>query len=816
MGIKEAYKALTISETTNQLEYSPFIISIENPKLKFIEETFKGNVELNTIKFPAELGEEHPFDFKLNENLYKTFGLVQAIIDKYVDSIIGVGFYVRSEDKRAEEIIKQFIEDVNFDEVLRHWIKESLIKGNGFLEIVGVKDQAPVELKVLDANRMYIQMNESGSILGYNQLRAKNINSVNIISKDNTVHFEDYEIAHVPINRIGDCPYGFGIIESVKGILKSLVENEEYLNQIMKKKAEVKYHIKFGDAQHRPTDAVITSMRNDLTFQRNAQEWVTDGLTDIKTLDFGNPGDKFSFPLEHNLQMCLYSFQVPEVLMGKGNIAEGLAKAQLDMWERRNKSFQTTFERVIEQKIFSRVLLSNNIQSHVEFEWGQPSNDDKIQRLIRLNELLKLGFMLSPTLKKEIEKDIARQLDYNEELLETIEEEKERELTQPQPLVPGQNRQEYLEEGWVILKDGRKIQVGEDIFEPVNKSTSEHKARVNMIKDYNSGKTKLVNRVSEGDYISEMITTEHDTYDRNVIKRKDVPEPVVRGRFMGQYEEAHGVSKTEWDKLPYEKKAELENKVQLKKFGKGYFEEECVEMYRPDMHDEWRKSRKDKYHDNTIDRKKIIDIFEDIQKQRKNKKKEFIKTFTQEELKENYTIKEWLNFNFPTYLKSIINFIREDNFKDLAADNDLELQAGYLNTKQVNRLKHVLIDGFNNDRNIIQINKDVNEIVKIKDLLLIENNQIKLDESGNPIIALNQESRSMMVTRTEITRVGVNGALDFYDDNNVENVQFVASLGLRTCQICNDLNGRVYTLEESYDIIPQHSNCRCSFIPQIV
>src|SRR3990167_9628083 len=77
-------------------------------------EQFKGETETKEVRFPRELGEEHPFDYKLTEGLYLKFGFVTGVIDKIVDFCWGPGFYTKAEDKRAKAIIDMWLEDTNF------------------------------------------------------------------------------------------------------------------------------------------------------------------------------------------------------------------------------------------------------------------------------------------------------------------------------------------------------------------------------------------------------------------------------------------------------------------------------------------------------------------------------------------------------------------------------------------------------------------------------------------------------------------------------------------------------------------------------
>ena len=164
-------------------------------------------------------------------------------------------------------------------------------------------------------------------------------------------------------------------------------------------------------------------------------------------MDFGKIGEKFDAANQFDLDMFFFTIQIPEVLMGRGSIPEGLAKVQLESFMRRINSIQMGIEKVIEGDIFQRILISNKIQAHVEFEWGQPSLSEKNERITKITELLKLN--LSPTLSKELQIQAADILGLNAEELRSEmenerEEEREKEESEPQPKVPGQNRDEQI------------------------------------------------------------------------------------------------------------------------------------------------------------------------------------------------------------------------------------------------------------------------------------------------------------------------------------------------------------------------------------
>ena len=443
MGIKEFFGMRKISEDI--FEYDAQVITNKLDTITNTKPNFKGEVESKKIKFPVELGEEHPFDFAITEGLYKNFGFSTGVVDKYVDYIMGPGYWVSSDDEKALAIIETFNQDVEIDTVLRGWIKEALVK-NGFLEIGGKKDEPPKGLKILDSKYMYVKRDKKGSVKGFNQYRG----GFDKFAKEKIISFEPYQIAHLSFNKIGDMPYGLGIMYPAINTINNLLQNEKDLHMLMNRKANSPYHIKLGGIVGgrylKPSAAAITKWGGDLSWLTNKHEWVTDALTEIKTVDFGNIGEKFNEVLKYDKEMLMYTFQVPSVLMGTANVNEGIAKVQMDGFERRITSFQAEIEKIVEQKIYKRVLDYNKIDAHVEFNWGRPSNAERYERIDRLANIMKTP-TISMSLVKLLEVDLVKTLELDEDEYIKLsgeedkqkEEERKREQERPQPLIPGQN-----------------------------------------------------------------------------------------------------------------------------------------------------------------------------------------------------------------------------------------------------------------------------------------------------------------------------------------------------------------------------------------
>lgn len=179
----------------------------------------------------------------------------------------------------------------------------------------------------------------------------------------------------------------------------------------------------------------------------------------------------------------------------------------------------------------------------------------------------------------------------------------------------------------------------------------------------------------------------------------------------------------------------------------------------------------------------------------------------------NVKLTEWLGFQYDEYLFFINRFLRQYNFDDILAQNSVELLAGRLSQTQVNTLRTVMIGSFDKNLSLKEIAEQIDDRVKPKDLFRLKDGKIVKKKDGNLALAVSKERRGIAMARTETTRAGAEGSLLHYKDKKEERVRWVASLGARTCPICLDLNGQIFTIQEAGGLMPAHALCRCTYIP---
>jgi len=879
---------------TVPIDYKPSMYFQQNVMNK-INEQFKGEVEQQKVKFPTDLGEEHPFDFKNMEDLYKKFGFFAAVVDKYIDFIVGPGFYIECEDARAKEILEDFMKDVNFDTILRAWAKEALIKGNGFLEIGGSKKEGVKGLKTLNANWMYVVRDKKGKVEGYNQYKG----AFDKFAKEKVINFGVDNIAHVPFNVIGDCAYGLGIGYTALLMIDNWLKGDKSLHQLMDRKANAPLHAKFGyiqgDTRIIPKAEDVQAFGRDLETMDNKTEWVTDPLVEFKVIDFGRIDQKLATVLENDLEMLIYAFQIPAVLLGKANIPEGLARVQLEAFQRRIQSIQAELEKIIEGQIFKRVLNANGLEVDVEFEWGTPSVMETEGRMKLISEMMKsptITGAMNTMLEDEminllaLDKDEWEKLKLEQEKKE--EEERNRLENQPQPIVPGQNKgfpqpvqlkpeqpkQPKPEEMLKIFKEEISKRDEENINRMMKfQEFIDNDLKRNRELDLSIMKSFMESEKEKKDTISQdlQIAIQKIEEDRKVEEERqkrleqEYKERMERDKKLNE----EIIKKIEEEKKEKEKELERmkeERSVDEEKLKK--LEAERIEKLKDgglkniikQLSDDIKKMREEskekdkkislvedelkKVKETPILEKRVKRIFkkksgllppfkisrktESVKTEEpklivKIKRKKEMKNYEYEKECAHHTeswenindIEEWLGFNYKKYLKQIANVLSVYGFDQIKAVNEIELDAGYLSETQIEELRRVLDNGFTKGLGMREIAKQVDKKVGLKDLYrMTAEGEIKIGASGLPILARSAEKRAIGIVRTEVTNLANSGANQYYKENGIKQVRWVASFGDRTCAECEALNGQIFGVDEG----PRpalHPLCKCTVTPVV-
>jgi len=456
-------------------------------KYNSISEAFKGEVDDNNIRFPKELGAEHPFDFTQVDKILDNVGIADALVDKITDAVIG-DFNVKIKDTNSQTLIDELINNSNFKSKIRPWIKEAVSKGNGFLEL-DLKDIKNIEfMRVMNANNMYVRRNNKGKVLNYNQFKG---NAKLYTSKSKVIPFNANTIAHLCINKKPNDPYGRGLLWANRVSIENYAGDEVDKAKLISRKAGAPYHIKLGQPGQKIKPADLDAFKADLAYMNNSTNWVTDPNVEIKVIDFSGIGDNLTKAAEHDLEQIALGMKIPMSLVGISNNPEGLAKTNNKEFNRFIDSVRTLVEEIIENKIFRPYLRSQSpkLDGEVEFEWELPDEEEKNARLDQIKNALGL-FDISPELRASLEieyatimgldvvsklptpEDARKQADEEKAKLEKEDQDREKEETKiKQPEVPGA-KPTAKQSAQLNIKDSKK---DDSVVKPTAQNITESK-----------------------------------------------------------------------------------------------------------------------------------------------------------------------------------------------------------------------------------------------------------------------------------------------------------------------------------------------------
>lgn len=448
-----------------------YISVIPADRNRSMKEQFSGEVFDKPLTFPKGLGAKHPFEFNDAEKLYKRYGTLSGIINKITDSVV-TDFLVKLDNENAQAIIDSFIADTNFHGVIREWVREGILKGNGFIEI----DLQDTKIRVMNANNMYVKRNKVGKIIEYNQ-HVGNLNKFNRIHDTKTkdlIKFKPNQIAHLPLNKIPNDPYGIGFVWPSERVIENLIKNEQDQAELMTRKAGAPYHVKVGQPGEVTPPSVIDSVKANLEYLNNSHNWVTDGSVEITAINFDGLGKSLIESQMYFYRQLLAGMEVPEVMMGSGQLNEGIAKVQLETFARKVQSMQYQIASVIEEKIIRPLLKANGFDEKPLFIWDFPGEDIKDKRIMRVKELLGSNILIPAEMRAALNLELAKlmELEDLEKILITPQEakkqeeefqkqldkenkEREQEENIPQPEAPGAKKSAN-ETGEVRLKEKKQ------------------------------------------------------------------------------------------------------------------------------------------------------------------------------------------------------------------------------------------------------------------------------------------------------------------------------------------------------------------------
>lgn len=168
-----------------------------------------------------------------------------------------------------------------------------------------------------------------------------------------TESFDDDDIAHIALHRIGRHPMGISLLERNWDEVQRFAQNQEAVAEALQMHAFVKWHVQAGREGQTLDDRELRRVRSRFNRIRNDQTYITGADVDIEALDTGGIGEGIDNIAENDLTMLAAGFGVPEEMAGLGRgSTEATAKVRLQAFERTARAEQRTLaDQFIEQVV---------------------------------------------------------------------------------------------------------------------------------------------------------------------------------------------------------------------------------------------------------------------------------------------------------------------------------------------------------------------------------------------------------------------------------------------------------------------------------
>jgi hypothetical protein len=171
-----------------------------------------------------------------------------------------------------------------------------------------------------------------------------------------------------------------------------------------------------------------------------------------------------------------------------------------------------------------------------------------------------------------------------------------------------------------------------------------------------------------------------------------------------------------------------------------------------------------------------------------------------DEIEKDFELEDWVG-EYTQTKKDILDVIENDKFENLAAKKVGDIKLGLLNKKQIEKVKEVFSDAFENKLSLKKIEAKLAKI-GLRDRYVMKD--------GEKVLSMTADKRPHIIARTETVRLRAEGSLLAYENKDIKEVMFNVN-SVHPCPDCSELDGSVYPLEVAHSIIPRHVGCRCNW-----
>ncbi|MCW4016830.1 MAG: hypothetical protein NWF06_10705 [Candidatus Bathyarchaeota archaeon] len=319
----------------------------------------------------------------------------KAFVDFLADQAVGAGFYTTVNEQygkadQTKQIVDDFNEAVNLDELLQIAAREIVASGNSFW--LKTEPENLQNLKILPLtgfdNPTAIKRNQYGTVTGYNYIYG-----------EVKTAFTPEKIVHFRWNPTNFSAYGTGVLQV---LLSELCFNGETRLSFLEMKARIeKIMPEIFEKYAGPDELWIFAGASDeklAEYQKLIKTKPKAGArfvynkpeADIKTVSV-DPRARYEPYIDHVLNQVYLGGQTPlPKLFTTPGFTEASARAALDIAERKVMALQRFVKRTCEREIFSPIIQQAGLdpkKANCRLNWGTEKPEVKLEDLIRLAEM---------------------------------------------------------------------------------------------------------------------------------------------------------------------------------------------------------------------------------------------------------------------------------------------------------------------------------------------------------------------------------------------------------------------------------------------
>jgi len=356
-------------------------------------------MQKNGVLMPAwrqAYGETRVVSFSDVITAYTRDPSCKAFVDFLADQAVGMGFYTTAnkeyaEAKQAKQIVDEFNESVNLDELLQIAAREIVASGNSFwlkIEPEHLENLKILPLTGFDDPKAVVR-DRYGEVTGYNYAYG-----------DVKKNFPPEKIVHFKWSPVDFSAFGTGALQV---LLTELSFNGDKRMSFLEMKARVeKVMPEIFEKYAGPDELWVFAGASDeklAEYQRLIKSKPKAGArfvynkaeADIKTVAV-DPRARYEAYVDHILNQVYLGGQtpIPKLLTTPG-FTEASANAAIEVAERHVMALQRFIKRIVEREIFAPVIKQAGLdpkEADCRLNWGMPETPEiELADVVRLAEI---------------------------------------------------------------------------------------------------------------------------------------------------------------------------------------------------------------------------------------------------------------------------------------------------------------------------------------------------------------------------------------------------------------------------------------------